>query len=198
MKKILLSAAALFCLSTAAFSQTKGTNVVSVQVGLNLANVTASGISNNDYKAGFNAGLNLDHYFSDSWSLKIGALYDQKGWGKGYFESTTTDFKLDYITVPVLANWHFGRTKNWYLNFGPYVSFLTSAKTSIGSNDVKDFFNTTDAGIDLGIGIKLPVSETTKFFIELSGQGGIANINKDATGATIRNQVSSINVGINF
>jgi hypothetical protein len=188
-------------ISTAAFSQTKGTNEFGVNIGYNASTVVSSN-DNADYKSGFNFGVSLDHYFSESWSIKGKLVYDQKGWANGYIDNGNdtyfTDYKLDYLTIPVMANWHFGRTKNWYLNFGPYVGILLNAKTSVGGLDVKDFFNTTDVGLDAGIGIKFPVSNKAKFFIELNGQGGVTDIGKGNTGDALRNSVSNINIGLNF
>ena len=86
--------------------------------------------------------------------------------------------------------------KNWYLNFGPYVGFLLSAKATTNNLDVKSFFNSTDAGIDIGVGVKFPVGENTKFFVEFNAEGGIANINTGTT--TFRNAVSALNIGLNF
>ncbi len=55
-------------------------------------------------------------------------MYDQKGWDDGTITDVNgtfiTDYNLNYLTVPVMANWHFGRTKNWYLNFGAYTAIL--------------------------------------------------------------------------
>jgi hypothetical protein len=128
-------------------------------------------------------------------------IYDQKGWDNGFFSASNsgiTDYKLDYLTIPVMANWHFGKTRNWYLNFGPYVGILLNAKESAMGMDLKEVFNSTDIGFDAGIGIKFPIAEKAKLFIELNGQGGATDLIKDNTGTTLRNSVSSINVGINF
>ena len=202
MKKISAILFGVLCLSTAAFSQSTGTTQFGVNVGYNGATVT-SGNLNADYKSGFNAGVIVEHYFSDSWSIKGKALYDQKGWENGYITvgtvTKTTNYSLDYLTVPVLANWHFGHTKNWYLNFGPYIGFLLSAKESAGGNDVKSYFNSTDGGLDLGIGVKFPVANQTKFFIEVNGQGGISDIGTGSnTGSSVKHSVSAINIGFLF
>jgi hypothetical protein len=197
MNKFFTTLLVVLGISTTAFSQTKGTNEVSINVGYNASTVTASNLSA-DYKSGFNAGIALDHYFSESWSIKVKAAYDQKGWANGFYGNSAADYKLDYVTIPVMANWHFGRTKNWYLNFGPYVGFLLNASETSHGTDVKPFFSTTDAGLDVGIGVKFPVSDKAKFFIELNGQGGIADINKGNSGTTIRNSVSNINIGFAF
>ena len=195
MKYIFTTLILALGLCPVAFSQTKGSTEFNVTVGLNGATVTSGNLST-DTRVGLNAGVGAEYYFSDSWSIKAKALYDQKGWANGFYGNTTTDYKLDYVTMPVLANWHFGRTKNWYLNFGPYIAFLVSAKTSVNGVDVKSFFNSTDAGLDLGIGVKIPVSENAKFFIEFNGQGGVANM--ASSGSTIRNSTSALNIGLNF
>ncbi|RYZ98188.1 MAG: PorT family protein [Sphingobacteriaceae bacterium] len=203
MKKIFTTIIIVSGLATAAFSQEKGTNEISANIGYNASTVTAGSQTNSDYRQGFNAGISLDHYFSASWSIKGRLIYDQKGWDRGYigFEdgsSTITDYKLDYLTVPVLANWHFGRTKNWYLQFGPYVGFLLSAKGSAGIGDLKPYMASTDIGFDLGIGVRFPVSDKTKLFIELNGQGGGSDVFKNNSGSTVRNSVSSVNIGFAF
>ena len=188
---------------TTVFSQTRGTTEFGVNVGYNAATVTTGdGQANSDYRSGFNLGVSADYYFSDAWSIKGKLIYDQKGWNNGYFDdgsgSITTDYKLNYLTIPVLANWHFGRTRNWYLNFGPYVGVLLSASETATGMDLKDVFNTTDVGFDLGIGVKFPISDRAKLFIELNGQGGGTDLIKDNTGSTLRNSLSSFNIGINF
>jgi len=198
MNKFFTTVLILLAVSTAAFSQSKGTTEFGVNVGLNFANVTASGMTNDAYRTGFNLGISADHYFSDSWSLKVKAAYDQKGWDNGYINNLVTNFQVDYLTIPVLANWHFGGTKNWYLNFGPYVGILLNAKESAGGMDLKPIFTSADFGADLGIGVKFPVAAKAKLFIELNGQAGINDVFKNNTGSTVRNTVSAINVGINF
>jgi opacity protein-like surface antigen len=201
MKKLFTTLLFVLGVSPVAFAQTKNTTEFNVTVGYNGASVSDNNYTA-DYRSGFNAGVGAEHYFSDSWSFKAKALYDQKGWANGYISgynfTTTTDFNVDYLTVPLLANWHFGRTKNWYLNFGPYVSFLLNAKAAVNGQDVKSYFNSTDGGLDIGVGVKFPVADNVKFFIEVNGQGGVTDISKGNSGSTIRNSVSAINIGLNF
>ena len=197
MKNLFTTLILVLALSPLAFSQTQGDNEVTATVGYNSSTVTISNL-NADYRSGLNIGLGAEHYFSESWGFKTKVLYDQKGWANGFYLNLATAYQLDYVTVPLLADWHFGRTKNWYLNFGPYVGFLINAKLAANGQDVKSFFNSADGGIDVGIGVKFPVAEHTKFFIELNGQGGVADIAKNNSGNTIKNSVSSINIGLNF
>jgi hypothetical protein len=154
--------------------------------------------------AGFNVAAFGDYYFSYRWSLKIRAAYYQKGWGGGYVDITdntgnteerdNVNYKLNYINIPVLANWHFGRQRNWYLDFGPYISVLTSAK--VEGYDIKNQLNSTDAGIAFDIGVKVPISNKAKFFVEYGGQGGVTQMH--LYDGDIQNLSNSLNIGIIF
>lgn len=206
MKKIIITVFIALGFYGAASAQVKekGDTEYGITVGLNTAYVTdGNSGENTDATTGFNAGVSGDFYFSNRWSLKVKVLYDQKGWGNGFItndndgtEIDGVDYKLNYISIPVLANWHFGRQRNWYLDFGPYVGILTSATAD--GQDFKDAFNSTDVGFRIDLGVKFPVSPTAKFFIEIGGQGGATNIFKDSGGSSIQNETSSLNVGVNF
>ena len=106
-----------------------------------------------------------------------------------------------------MANWHFGRRRNWYIHFGPYVGFLMNAKLNPyggqgvdgGSVDIKNDFNSTDFGLALGIGLKIPISDKVKLFIEDDGQAGLINVIKQSDGGgNFQTNRSSINFGVIF
>jgi opacity protein-like surface antigen len=202
MKKIFTTLFMVVGISTLALAQ-KGKTEFGLGIGYSGASVsTGNSNENTDAIGGVNIALSFDQYFSDAWSLKAKLTYDQKGWANGFLDLGTTsinnvDFKLNYITVPVMANWHFGRTHNWYLDFGPYVGFLTSATESYTGSDVKSSFNTTDGGLAAGIGVKIPVSDKIKFFIEYEGQSGVVNIFQTSDNTVLNNR-GSFNIGINF
>ena len=185
-----------------AFSQEKGDFEYGFNVGLNLATATSGSNSTADSRVGFNVGAFGDYFLSDRWSIKAKLSYDQKGWNSGYIingdDSFLTDYQYDYLTVPVMANWHFGKKRNWYLNFGPYAGFLISAKETRLDIDLKDFSQSIDAGLALGIGVKIPVSDRIKIVLETDGQSGLTDILKNNQGSSIRNSRSSFNAGLVF
>lgn len=192
---------------SAAFAQTKSNVEFGANIGYNVSYVNESGYGdlNSPTVGGVNLGVSADFKTSDRWSIKVKAIYDQKGWADGYLIDNqgetinNMNFQLNYITVPVLATWHFGRTRNWYLNFGPYVGFLLSANETATNTDVKSAFNSTDAGIALGIGVKFPITNKLTLFIEDDGQAGVLNIFKNSpNGVEVQNVRSGLNVGINF
>lgn len=207
MKKILFTLIMVTGICTLTKAQNAGGETeFGIGIGYNGSYVIASNSNESSgTRGGFNVGLSMDHYFSDRWSLKAKVSYDQKGWSKGFLQTPSTTYtnityNLNYVSIPVMANWHFGKTRNWYLNFGPYLGILTTATATQDNIDVKSILNSTDGGIALGIGVKIPVSEKAKFFIEFDGQGGMANVIKGSAtvGDNVRNSRSAFNIGLNF
>ncbi|MES2807837.1 MAG: porin family protein [Bacteroidota bacterium] len=186
----------------------KGQTEFGIGAGYNSAYVVASNSTESSgTHNGFNIGVSADHYFSDAWSIKIRAIYDQKGWSNGFITTSAGQlngvvYNTNYITVPLVANWHFGKTRGWYLNFGPYVGFLLNATATEAKLDVKEGTKSTDGGLALGIGYKFNLNDKTRFYIEFDGQGGVANIIKDGyvapNSANVRHSRSSFNIGFNF
>ena len=201
MKKILATAFILLGFYGISHAQRRGDNEFSITAGGNLSYLESDYYDSN-VNGGFNAGVAVDHYFSREWSLKVGVSYQQKGYSDGsYSDDQNNDvynvtYRLNYITVPVLAEIHFGNQNEWYLNFGPYIGFLTSASGNQGIGDAKDLFNSTDGGFAVNIGVKLPVAQRTKFFVELGGQGGVANVIPGGDYTT--NISNSLNIGLDF
>jgi len=202
MKKqyLLLIALCSFFITNA---QDKGAFEYGFFAGLNVSNVST--LNNDDSassKIGFNVGAYGEYYFSDRWSVRANLNYDQKGWSDGFFEDDTeifsTDYAVNYLTVPVLANWHFAKKRNWYLNVGPYAGFLLNAKVTENDFDVTEAFSGTDFGLAFGIGVKIPINKENQIFIEYGAQSGFSDIFEDNSGETVRNGRSSINIGFTF
>lgn len=172
--------------------------------GLNVSNVTAQeGANGTPSRFSFNIGASGEYYFSDRWGLKVELIYDNKGWADGFIEdnnanSITTDYEVNYVTLPIMANWHFGSNRNWYLNFGPYIGFLVNAEATESDLKVKDGFKSTDFGLAFGIGYKFEIDDNIKLFIEYDGQSGLTDVFENNPGSAIRNGRSSFNIGALF
>lgn len=143
-------------------------------------------------------GVVAEYYFSDRWSLRSGLQYDAMGAGDDF---DNVD-KLNYLTIPLNANWHFGGNRNWYVNFGPAVSVLLSAKSELSNGeelDVKDLVSGFDIGIVAGIGYKFNINEDVQLFIDYQGFNGIINIDdSNSLPFEIRNARSAVNFGAVF
>ena len=200
MKKNLTLLVILLGIYSASCAQTRTKAEFGLNVGFNSSMViTVLGSGSTGTGGGFNAGASGDFYFSNSWSLKAKLIYDQKGWsGDDVFgELGTGNYHLNYLTIPLMANWHFGKTRNWYLNAGPYAGFLMSASQSSNNADIKPRFNSTDFGLAFGIGVKFPIAEKAKLFLEYDGQGGLSNIFNSSI-QQFQNIRSAFNVGVSF
>lgn len=210
MKKLLFTALAVAGMSFTVVAQQKGNIEFGVNSGINLTNVSNI-YGNADMSVGFNAAVSADYYFSDMWSIKAKAIYDRKGWDNGQIYEFSfdpiapppvqTDFNLDYVTVPVQVGFHFGGKRNFYLNAGPYIGFLVSAKETALDTDLKEDFSNVDFGFSFAAGFKYPVSDYIKLFAEFESQSGVIEIfderSNDAREITTNSRYS-LNIGINF
>lgn len=208
MKNVCMLALFAFGFVTTVSAQTKGDVEFGINVGLNASTI----ITSDDYYyydinaiAGFNAAFAADYYFSDRWSIKGKLIYDQKGWEEPYTDFNDMDpvitakdikIRLNYLSVPIMANWHFGKKRNWYLDFGPYAGFLTNA--TFDGEDVENGINKTDFGIALGIGVKIPVSNKLKINIEYEVLDGFTDVFDGNETSRFVNVRGALNVGVNF
>src|SRR5690606_34197176 len=85
-------------------------------------------------------GVTADFYMNNRWSLRTGLEYQTLGSSvythafidnpqdKNYYRYYYENEKLNFIVIPIHANIHIGRSRNWHINFGSTVSFMTSGK----------------------------------------------------------------------
>jgi hypothetical protein len=153
-----------------------------------------------------NFGIDADYYFNNRWSIRSGLLYQTMGATVIY--PISGDEKLTYLNIPVNANWHFGSTRKWNLNFGLTPSFLLSAKgdytydysyygeVDLGEIDLMDYANTFQLGLTFGIGYKIEVSKKFSILIDFQGFAGLTKINNtNAEIQDLTNSGSSFNLG---
>ncbi len=144
---------------------------LSILIGLTSSNYYGNPyIKDNQYLIKPTFGINADFYQNESWSVRIGLEYKTMGTQIKQFEYNSNSFlkireKLNYIYIPAHANWHFGKNKNWNLNFGPSLSFLQSAY--VNDYEVhKEGYANLQFGIGFGIGYKFKISEDFNLAIE--------------------------------
>jgi len=201
MRKIYLSAAFLACLSSFAQIEPPQKNEnsfikkveLAAVVGVGTANYTTTDVVlSNKPLTSVNFGINADLYFSEAWSLKTGLFYQKMG-----SKYNANKEELNYLTVPLNASWHFGKKRNWNLNFGPMIGFLTTAHyfSSYGTKeDMSELMNKTQVGLNLGIGYKFEVTTAFSLLIETQGMVGLSNAGSTSQ-VNLRNQYGSFNIG---
>ena len=196
MKKVLLSLFALasFGLANAQVKE-KGTIEITPKIGFSsfaeYSEKDTSGSNN-----GVEFGATVDYYFNNRWSLRSGLVADKMG-SRIEDAGNVYEDELNYLGIPINANWHFGSTRKWNLNFGLSPSFLTSAKfiengstTTIPDNAIESF----QLGLTYGIGYKIEINQRFGILIDSQFFNGLTNINK-ASQQRIQNSGYSFNVG---
>ena len=196
MKKVLLSLFALasFGLANAQIKE-KGTVEITPKIGVS-SFAEFSDRDNSSYNSGVELGATVDYYFNNRWSLRSGLIADKMG-SRIEDAGNVYEDELKYLSIPVNANWHFGSTRKWNLNFGLSPSFLTSStfiengnKTTIPESAIESF----QLGLTYGIGYKIGINDKFGILIDAQFFSGLTNINK-ATQERITNNGYSFNVG---
>jgi hypothetical protein len=144
-------------------------------------------------KAGFYAGLSAQYNFNKYCAIHTEIAFDRKGSAE---KVTFTDiygntigtpkvtFQYNSLTLPILFRASFGEKVKFFLNAGPYVSYLLKAESKIPLSYVDGTINETsdlhkiDAGITHGLGIIVPVKNKLYLSCELRDNWGVVGLFK--------------------
>ncbi|HTQ27737.1 MAG TPA: porin family protein [Puia sp.] len=128
--------------------------------------------------------------------------------------------KLNYLMIPVLAKFTFYPGGPWqlYVDAGPFVGFLVSAKTVASGNgnvyadqgetqpllpgpisfnqteDIKDSLRSTNEGVEGNVGVAYILGQG-RIFLEAGGNYGFANIQKNADDGQNRTGAATVRIG---
>ena len=150
MKKIILSAIIMMT-TTCAFAQYEAGDItVQPRVGFSAADFNNT--SDTEARVGLVVGTEFEYFVSDRFSLAAGLNYSQQG---AELKNTNVTWKLDYLTVPVVANVYL--FKGFALKAGVQAGFKTNAKMDVEgggyseSADLKDEVKSFDLSIPVGL-----------------------------------------------
>ena len=178
------------------------TFTIQPKVGLNVANVTGSTPDNveKNVRLGLVAGIEFEYQFTKLFSLAFGALYSMQG-GKATTtilgEKLTETDKLDYINIPIVANFYVA--KGFALKLGCQPAFRVNNSYKISEDgrslsgkmtDLGFKFNTFDLSIPVGLSY-----EYSNVVIDARYNIGITKIAKDDNS---RNGVFLLTLGYKF
>jgi len=176
MKKLLLSLVALAAFGFAnAQTKEKGAIEITPKIGAS-SFAELDGKDYTNYNSGVELGATVDYYFNNRWSLRSGLIFDKMG-GEYNYNNVILEDKINYVSIPVNVNWHFGSTRKWNLNFGLSPSLLTSANTN--GTDIKDGLESFQLGFSYGIGYKIEVTPKFGILIDMQLYDGLTNIYAD-------------------
>jgi len=137
-----------------------------IKGGLNIAHVTISfgglSASSNDLTS-FHAGFYGVLMTSEKFGFQPELMYSAQGGGSS---GGSGDFKLNYLSVPILMRYTF--TPGVNIQAGPQVGFLMSA--TVDGMDAKSAMSDVDFGLCFGLGVERPsgVSFSFRYALGLS------------------------------
>ncbi|MGV9004204.1 porin family protein [Flavobacterium sp.] len=181
MKKIILSVAAIFAFGVVSAQDIK----FGVKGGLNSSNITNT--DGSKALVGFHVGGLAEFKVSEKFAVQPELLYSTQGAG-----SDGGDLKLDYINIPIMAKFYVA--EKFSIQAGPQIGFLMTAKAD--GEDVKDFFKTTDFGVNIGVGYNLDEN----MMLDLRYNMGLSQVQKEVIDGTSKsmNQVIQLSFGYKF
>jgi len=184
---------------------------VGVKGGVSLADVPnfADGVDAAsdvlDRRIGYAVGGFVALGLGNGFSIQPEALYTQKGMGASAPGGTaSSEFKLkaDYVDVPILGRFTFGKGLRGYVFAGPSLNFLISAKAKSGfggtasETDVSEDMESFEAALVLGGGI-----EIGPLLVEARWSEGLTNIlveGKGPAGTDLKTRTLLVLGGIRF
>ena len=177
MKKAMMIAVMALCCLTANAQKMRhsaGSFTIQPMIGFSYGNLrgeysTASGTykyDNDDSRIGLAIGAEGEYYTSTPWfSVSAGLMYMQQGWKEKNVETA----KVDYINIPILANFYVA--KGFALKIGLQPGILVNAKE--GSIDFKSNCNTFCLSLPLGLSYEFKNGIT----LDLRGAAALTNLN---------------------
>ena len=152
MKKLFLAVVAMM-ISAATFAQNEvGQLTIQPKVGVNIANITDA--DDADPRIGLAAGAEFEYGLTDNIGLSAGVLYSMQGF-KTTEDGVDCTLKLDYLNVPILANFYVA--KGFAVKLGVQPGFKLSSKAKFkgsgGSKEVEveDGVKSVDLSIPVGL-----------------------------------------------
>lgn len=188
MKKVMLTAVAVMAFGLSNAQDVK----FGAKAGLNMSNFGGD-VENNKMKAGFQVGGFAEIKISEKFAVQPELVFSNLG-AKFDLDGVTATENLNYIAIPVMAKYFVA--DKFSIEAGPQIGFLMSAKIKAEgeSVDVKDEFNSTDFGLNVGVGYDI----TENIGVGLRYTAGLSNIAKDSGDFKANNSNIALSVGYKF
>ena len=178
MKKIILSIAAVLAFGFANAQDVK----YGAKAGLNMSSISTDGASS---LLAFHLGGFAEIKINPKFAVQPELLYSAQG-----AKFTGGDLNLNYINIPVMAKYYVADAIS--IEVGPQIGFLMSAKAD--GVDVKEFFSSTDFGLNLGGGYNL----NEKMSLGLRYNMGLSDVEKDLPSGAKGSKNSCVQISFGY
>ena len=152
MKKLFFAVVAMMVSATTFAQNEVGQLTIQPKVGVNIANITDA--DDADPRIGLAAGAEFEYGLTDNIGLSAGVLYSMQGVKTTIIDDDCT-WKLDFLNVPILANFYVA--KGFAVKLGVQPGFKLSSKAKFkgsgGSKEVEveDGVKSVDLSIPVGL-----------------------------------------------
>jgi hypothetical protein len=167
-----------------------------IKSGVTLSNVSTD-FSQKGSLTSFHLGGFMEALYSEKIAVQPEILYSEQGFKFGDGDSNTT-FKLSYINVPVMIKYYV--VKDLYVEAGPQIGFLNTAKLILEQNEntttqnVKDALRNNDLSLSFGAGFNIK----NQFNIGARYNLGLTNFLNKELYPNLKNRVLQFSVGYMF
>jgi hypothetical protein len=139
---------------------------------------------------GFSGGFSFQYNIDKRIALRTNLTYERKGginrnnfyYDVNLIKNSSINFNFDYLTLPILVRFSFGKRVKYFINTGPYFGYLLSQtfvtkgdNFNTFTNDYTAATNKFDVGISFGTGIQYPIKEKIYLSSEIRGNLGLYN-----------------------
>ena len=195
MKKLFLAVVAMM-VSAATFAQNEvGQLTIQPKVGVNIANITDA--DDADPRIGLAAGAEFEYGLTDNIGLSAGVLYSMQGVKTIIVDDDCTS-KLDYLNVPILANFYVAKGFAVKLGVQPGFKLSSKAKVKVSGASVEVDANDIEGVNVKSIDLSIPVGVSYQYqniVFDARYNWGVTNIVEDSDS---KHSVFQITVGYKF
>ncbi len=191
-----------FIISVSAKNKPGKTTDVYIKAGVNFSNAhhVKPGVAGKDFKAGFNAGFQIDTRLERNLYFQSGIFFTTKG---VEFDSKGNKDQLKinpmYLQIPLALAYkiHLEKHTHLVLNVGPYLAYGIAGKADDGTHKKSDTFDKKtfkrfDTGLLGGIGF-----EFDRILLGVNYEHGLLDIAR-AKKDSYKNQNISLSLGYRF
>ena len=193
MKKILILAVMMLTTMTVSAQMRAGSWAVMPKAGFNLATVTDA--DDASMKLGLVAGADMIYQINEPLAISFGVLYSMQGAKAKVKEGGVTvknTLKMDYVNVPILANFYVTRGLALKAGIQPGFNVKHKMKVESGGSSVESDipnFKSFDFAIPIGISY-----EISNFVIDARYNLGLTKL-WDQEGSSSKNSVFQFTLG---
>lgn len=178
------------------------------KAGVNFASFSGDDAQNLNFegRTGFHLGLILEMPLTDDFSIQPEVLYSTLGGNTNEAsleQATDLNFKMDYISVPVLVKYYFWGNLN--LEAGPQFSFNTrnDIEGQFGGQDISEDFQSETRTIDVGGAVGLAYNSPIGFFGQIRYIPGFTKVFREVSfeggeATDLKNSLIQLSLGMKF